>query len=342
MALPAFWSVRKALPEARLTLLSNTNPQNPEYVLARSVLPDKGLFEDYLQYPAGNIGRRIRAVQYARLFRQIRQKRFDALIYLMTRNRTLRQIRRDEIFFRMAGIKKIIGLEYLRKNRLSFDLARPLPRVEAESEYLLNCLRKENFPVVENTSSNNYLRLTGAEKKRAERWLAKHSPAAERQKFIGVGPNSKWDSKIWAEERFGQVVEKLISERDVFPVVFGGREDREKGDRLIDFWKTGANAAGELTIREAAAALGRCRVYVGNDTGTMHLAAAVGTPCIGIFAAVDFEARWYPGGSGHRVFRRRVECEGCHTAICFNNRLCLDLIDSAEVLDAARELLNDE
>jgi heptosyltransferase-2 len=72
--------------------------------------------------------------------------------------------------------------------------------------------------------------------------------ARKRKRLIGVAPGSKWESKIWSEERFYKVIERLIAEKNVFPVVFGGREDREKGNRLINRWGIGANAAGELDI----------------------------------------------------------------------------------------------
>ncbi|MGE3465976.1 MAG: glycosyltransferase family 9 protein, partial [Pyrinomonadaceae bacterium] len=104
-------------------------------------------------------------------------------------------------------------------------------------------------------------------------------------------------------------------------------------------WGVGANAAGRTTVRQSAALLEHCRLYLGNDTGTMHLAASVGTPCVAIFAAIDWPGRWLPFGNRNVCFRRRVECEGCHTADCFNARKCLDLISAAEVYEACSGIL---
>ena len=159
------------------------------------------------------------------------------------------------------------------------------------------------------------------------------------RKLVAVAPGSKWASKIWSETRYAEVVNRLIKDFGCYPVIFGGSEDRKKGKRLITGWETGMNAAGILSIRESAALLKDCTLYLGNDTGTMHLAAAVGTPCVAIFAAIDWRGRWQPFGNVHSIFRKSVECEGCFTANCFNNHKCLDLIEIDEVHAACARIL---
>lgn len=134
--------------------------------------------------------------------------------------------------------------------------------------------------------------------------------------------------------------ERLIENFGVFPVIVGGPEDRTVGERLIDRWGLGANAAGSLSVRVSAAMMERLTLYIGNDTGSMHLAAAAGLPCVAIFAAVDWPGRWHPIGDGHRVLRRHVECEGCHSPICFNYHKCLDLITVEQVFDACQSVLS--
>jgi ADP-heptose:LPS heptosyltransferase len=133
---------------------------------------------------------------------------------------------------------------------------------------------------------------------------------------------------------------RLAAERDVWPVIFGGPEDRPAGDTLLSKWGRGYNAAGALALRSSAAALKRCRLYLGNDTGTMHLAAAVGVPCAAIFSARDLPGRWYPSGRGHHVFRSQVDCEGCGLTACVERyNECLERISAAEVLAACQSIL---
>jgi ADP-heptose:LPS heptosyltransferase len=122
--------------------------------------------------------------------------------------------------------------------------------------------------------------------------------------------------------------------------VFGGREDREIGDRLIDNWGRGYDAAGALGLRPAAAALKRCALFLGNDTGTMHMAAAVGVPCVAVFSSRERPGVWFPHGDNHRVFRSQIECEGCGLVECVERQNeCLRRISANEVLNACRQRL---
>src|SRR5262249_27228339 len=109
--------------------------------------------------------------------------------------------------------------------------------------------------------------------------------------LIGIGPGSKIPSRISPSEGRAMVGKCLVPAVGALPSEFGGREDKALGDRLVAKWGVGINAAGELNIRQAAVTLSHCQLYVGNDTGTMHLAAAVHTPCVAIFSARDFPGR---------------------------------------------------
>ena len=86
--------------------------------------------------------------------------------------------------------------------------------------------------------------------------------------------------------------------------------------------------------------LGRCRLYLGNDTGTMHLAAAAGTRCVAVFSSKDWPGIWYPYGTGHRVLRTAVECDGCRLTECIERRMeCILSIAVEDVYRAAADLL---
>ncbi len=225
----------------------------------------------------------------------------------------------------------------MRQNTLGAVLAKPTPKVESEGEFLLRCLEFDGIEV-DRDSLLPDMGLTVAEIGTATEWLENQTDHAGRR-LIGIAPGSKWESKIWPEQNYDTVVRKLVDKFGVYPIVFGGPEDREVGERLTRSWGTGANAAGELGIREAAALLGKCDLYLGNDTGTMHMAAAAGTPCVAIFAAIDAIGRWNPFGENNAVFRRSVECEGCQAPVCFNSHKCLDLVSPDEVQLACERLL---
>lgn len=338
VALPALWALRDAFPNAHLAYLSNADDaNNPHYVTARGIFPESGLFDSWISYP--NLDGIVGKYRGLRLGLQLRRLKFDAAIYMTTRTRTTGQIERDVGFFRLAGIKKIVGAEFMKEHRLSGPIEGPMHQVEREGDFLVELLRGAGL-IDNQRMFGPDLRLTAAERDAADKWLTSGLGPNSELRLIGVAPGSKWESKVWYEDRFAEVVERLIESHRVVPVIFGGGEDREKGQRLIERWGTGINAAGELNIRHAAAALEKCEFYLGNDTGTMHLAASVGTPCVAIFSALDLIGRWYPFGSENEIFRRSVECEGCYSPTCFNKNKCLDLISADEVYQACVRVLD--
>ena len=339
ISLPALWAVRKAFPQSNITLLGNVNGQ---HVSALSVLPKSGLFDDWLTYPTGDTEIATKpSLGLARLFLRLRRERFDLLVYLAPRARTARQVRRDKLFFRAAGIKNFIGDTGFIPIPPKVE-SEPLPVVEHEADHLLARLRLGGIDVPAPNAGEMDLKLTESEIEKSRQWLIAHcGPAFFEKRIVGIGVGSKWQSKIWMEERFAELGARLIGALNLFPVIFGGPEDHERGERLLQIWGRGANAAGALNIRESAAALKFCRLYVGNDTGTMHLAAAVKTLCVGIFSSLDWRGRWYPYGTEHQVLREFVSCEGCLLFNCPNDNLCLRKITVDDVFDACQKILQE-
>lgn len=317
--------------------MTNASQDEGERVPSLAVLPKEGLFDSYLSYPSleSGSGGKLRFLKTAA---KIRLAGFDTVVYLMTRSRSEEQIDRDAAFFRLCGISEILGISTLKSRLLGAGAAVPLPRVESEGDFLLSIV--SGFGPNGNRESD-LLALTVDELEAGGEWVKKNVPNnAAGRRLVGIGPGSKWPSKIWPEDRFEEVIRKLAARQSIFPIVFGGPEDSEKGRRLIKSWGTGACAAGELNVRVSAAVLSECQLYLGNDTGTMHLAAAAGVRCVAAFAAVDYPGRWEPSGSGHKIFRVGVPCEGCHSADCFNDNLCLTSISVKVILEACEEILN--
>ena len=329
VSLPAFWQLRRHFEGARLTLLANQDVKNPGYLSPINILPKDGLFDEFLSYPS-NISSIGAKLQLAKVFARLRSGRYDAIAYLMTRFRKREQIERDLRFFRLAGIRVVIGAKYLLDNLIDLALVDPSKPIVSESQFFVDCLEADRVPISDDVPDP--LLIREEEKFAASEWLrsAAGSGIGDRR-WVAIGPGSKWPSKVWNHEKYLRVVRKLIDEFDIHPLILGGPEDAEIGNHLTARWGRGSVAAGRLNVRESAAILQNCDLYLGNDTGTMHLAAAVSTPCVSIFAAIDVAGRWDPIGEQNINFRRDVECSGCHTPICFNNHKCLELISEDEV-----------
>lgn len=335
IALPALSAIRQTFPRAHIALMGNAD-NHGRHVTPKQILPSQGLIDDWISYTRESS---TTVAGRWRLLKQLRRERFETLVYLAPRIRASKDIRRDLLFFRLAGIRKVIGHDGFAS--LPRQAGRPLSEVDQEADHLLRRLSLSGISVPAAGSATFELALTDAEQSEARTWWQRNVPGNNFSNAVGFGPGSKWPSKVWPEDRFAELGRRLVQTLNIFPIVFGGAEDRELGQQLITTWGRGANAAGALPVRPAAAALSRCRLYVGNDTGTMHLAAAVGTRCIAIMSAQDWPGHWNPYGTGHIVLRRSVPCEGCMLRVCEKEDLrCLKEISVEAVVEACGRLLS--
>ena len=341
VALPALWVVRKEFPAAEITLLCDRQV-NKNYVFAADLFNGSTLIDAFESYPFFTSGgqRLLRPLTMAPAMLRLRAKKFDVLVYLAPSARTQKQIDRDRQFFAALGIHRFIGMCEIGGGapRLSGGLAKEMAH---EADLLLARLASSGIPIPPPQDGCMDLEIGAREREVVANWLAQ-LPTDGGRRWLGVGPGSKMPAKHWPSERYAEVVRHLIEEHDVWPVVFGGPEDRAGAEQLLAQWGRGHNAAGSLGVRAAAAALGRCVLYVGNDTGTMHLAAAMGVKCVGIFSSRDVPGRWNPYGQGHAVLRSQIECEGCGLTECIERRTeCLKRITVPMVLAACSSVLKE-
>jgi ADP-heptose:LPS heptosyltransferase len=335
IAFPAFWAVRRHFPGAHLCLLTN-ELQASGGKRSRSVLPETGLFDSFLEYPSSTSGTPWRSA--LRLYQGVARGRFDLLVYLAPRLRSPLQVQRDLLFFRTAGIHRVVGHSGFEPMPRHSPGAQ-LPTIQHESDHLLSRLKRSGIPADNGGLFSRDLLLQPDEKERARTWLESERVPEDRA-IVGFGPSSAHTAKMWPEERYRELGSRLIQAHNIHPVVFGGANDAAMGARLIKAWGRGSNAAGVLWVREAAAAMEQCVLYVGNDTGTTHLAAAAGAPCVAVYSAQDWPGKWHPYGARHVVIRRDVPCAGCRLTTCTTNKLrCLTEINADEVFEACSRQL---
>ncbi len=341
VALPALWSLRFAFPSAELTLLYNVNNRNPQYLTPKDVLPASGLIDRWLPYDYyDEQGSFEKLSSRLKLFFQLRRGRFDTVAYLLQRDRSVRQFDRDRRFFELVGVRYFIGLSGLRSGSFELNPAPARKRVSSEGEFLLECLASDGVP--KKVPNKDLLLLTDEERNIAAGFRDKFFIDVKKRRLAAVAPGGKRPSRIWNKARYVEVIEKLVLENNVFPIFFGSSGERQLGQEILDAVGNGLNLAGDLGVRESAAVLELCGFYLGNDTGTMHLAGAVGLRCVALFSAADRNGQWEPFGSSHIFFRRHVECEGCRIDICDRGNLCLELIEADEVYDACVRMINSE
>ncbi|RLC87314.1 MAG: hypothetical protein DRI37_06285 [Chloroflexi bacterium] len=93
------------------------------------------------------------------------------------------------------------------------------------------------------------------------------------------------------------------------------------------------NLCGQLSPRETAAVLKKAELFIGHDSGSMHLSAAVKTPYVAIFSARNKPGKWYPFGNQHRILYHQVPCCGCNLVVCKQfDKICIRSITVSGVV----------
>ena len=163
--------------------------------------------------------------------------------------------------------------------------------------------------------------------------MLKKSGADDARPLIAINPVAQWPTKLWPEERFALLADRLLERDDVSVVFTGGSGDRPVVDRIIGAMKRPAlDLSGRTSLKQLAALYQRSRLVVSTDTGPMHLAAAVGTPVVALFGPT---APWRTGpfGPGHQILRAPAPCAPCFKRSC-NVGGCMDRISVDRVLAA--------
>ncbi|TAL12667.1 MAG: lipopolysaccharide heptosyltransferase II [Nitrospirae bacterium] len=162
--------------------------------------------------------------------------------------------------------------------------------------------------------------------------------------LVALNPSARWATKQWPVASFAAVGDWLQRHGGARVAVVGGRAERSAGDEVIRLMQTAPlDLVGQTTMKELIALLRRLRVLITNDSGPMHLAAAVGTPVIALFGPTD-PGRTGPYGAGHVVLHSGVPCSPCFSRRCANavTLECLTSIRSQQVIEAATTLLKGE
>jgi heptosyltransferase-2 len=158
---------------------------------------------------------------------------------------------------------------------------------------------------------------------------------------LGVNPAAFFGTaKRWPAERYAEVASKLAKERNARVYVTGLPQERDVAQAVCDAGGPAFhNAAGEMTLRQLMAFLQRCNLYLTNDSGAMHIGAALGTPLIAVFGSTDWVTT-APLSERARIVRVDTPCAPCLLRHCPIDHRCMNDVHPAAVYDAATQLLS--
>jgi ADP-heptose:LPS heptosyltransferase len=151
-----------------------------------------------------------------------------------------------------------------------------------------------------------------------------------------VHPGAHEESQRWAPERYAETIARLTERAGAACLVAAGPGEEGLARRIAELTPD-ALALGTLSVRELMAVMTACDLFVGNNSGPLHVAAALGVPTVSVMGPTD-PRRFAPRGGAHRVLRLDLPCSPCQRGHCWHHT-CLVAIDADPVIGAALAIL---
>lgn len=319
MSLPAVERIREAFPRAHLAVLARPRVAGIYAGLVDEVIPYEG---------TGNWRGLPRRLLIARA---LRKRRFDAAILLPNEFDAA-------LLARLAGIPVRIGYDVKRRGAW-LTVAVPLPAPgeipRHQSFYYLELLRRAGL--VDRLPESPQVRIRG---------VAALREAGRRRlpgTWLGVAPGAaNGRAKRWSPERFAEAAAIAAAGIGAKVALFGSADDRGacaslaaslrgRGIEAIDF-------AGATDVSEFLGLAAACVAMIGNDSGAMHVADALGVPTVAVFGPTDPEATG-PTGALSAVVREPVDCAPCLLHDCPVDHRCMIAVGASRVSDEVSRLV---
>jgi heptosyltransferase II len=325
MALPALRAVRARFAGDEIAILARP------YVA--DLYREQGICDRLIAYDS--TGEHSGIARGGQLARELRGQKFDIALLLQN------AFDAAWIVWR-AGIAKRIG--YARDGRsLLLTDAVKVPRAgeipSHEMFYYLELLRRVGW--IEGLPDENAIRfdVSDAKRRRGAEILLEAGARPHALRIAIGGGASFGAARCWAPERFAEAANRLAEQNDADVVLFGtGGEAAVTGAIAQKLRRPAIDLTGKTAIAELPGTLSQCHLFIGNDSGVMHVAAAVGLPVVGIFGPTD------PFGTAPATLRRAIVqekpyCSPCFLRRCPTDHRCMTAIASDAVVAAARPWL---
>ncbi|MGH9469681.1 MAG: lipopolysaccharide heptosyltransferase II [Terriglobia bacterium] len=325
MSVPALDALRAGFPESEIVVLAKPWVSDVYY---RHPAVTRQIIYDSEKEHRGTRG-------FSRLIRRLRDERFDAAVLLQN------AFHAAWLAWR-AGIPVRIG--YARDGRapLLTTAVEALPPAAYghQAYYYLHLLFRAGLiarPEPPQPLEETRLAVQPEEQAWAERYLG--SLALQGPRFlIGLAPGAAYGpAKRWPAARFAELADRLIAALSADVLIFGSQAEKALAEDVAGEMKhTPSIVAGETALRQSMAMLAQCRLVVSNDSGLMHLSAALGLPVIAIFGSTNPYATG-PLGPFTRVLHNPVACSPCGLRVCPIDLRCMEGLSVDAVYRAALE-----
>ncbi|HXX99731.1 MAG TPA: lipopolysaccharide heptosyltransferase II [Candidatus Limnocylindrales bacterium] len=322
MALPALLATRAKFPEAHIAIVARP------YVA--DLYRQQGICDELIPYDPQDLHRGWRGREA--LARELRAKNFDVALLLQNAFDAAWLVWR-------AGVPERIG--YARDGRgVLLTKAVRVPRKGEipphERFYYLELLRRAGWIDRLQDDKHIALRVPDAARHTALRTLVE-AGARPRAMRLAIGAGASYGSaKCWPPDRFAKAINEFQSQFDVDVILFGtGAESAVSSAIAAELRRPSIDLVGKTLIADLPALLSQCHLFLGNDSGAMHVAAAVGLPIVAIFGSTDPEGT-APVAPRATLVQQKPYCSPCFLRRCPTDHRCMTAVTPTMVEAALR------
>ncbi len=339
MTTPALQRLRQARPEARLTLLV------PEKLAG--LWQGQPFVDEVLSFSASDtlwqVGRRLREKRFDSAIAFPNSLRAALELWLARIPRRIGAARLGRGIFLTNVVPQRPGAVAMRK-RTPAEVRRliagggPPPAIPAEAHHIHHYL---HLAAALGASAEPLAPRLEVSWEQMEELRQKFNLTVENGPWIGLNPGAEYGpAKRWPAESFIEAAQVLARKMSCRWILFGGLSDREVAEQIARSLPGGPgheplNLAGKTSLRELAAALKVCSLVLTNDTGPMHLAAAIGAPVVAVFGSTAPELTGPLFSPRAQIVRQPVPCAPCFLRQCPIDLRCLRGIPPQAVVEAA-------
>ena len=237
----------------------------------------------------------------------------------------------------LSGSPLLVGLANGREGSPWFySRGVPVPQLEmhAVDRYLLVA---KAVGAAESGTPEFRFRIPQTDHEEVDRLLSR-SGVMPGMSWVAMNVSARWPTKRWPTASFAEVADRLRQDGWGAVVMIGGPDERTDVAAVSAMMKTPAiDLAGATTVGLLPALLSKASLLMTNDSGPMHIAAAVGTPVVALFGPTS-AVRTGPYGVGHTVLKGKVSCSPCFSRTCHNTQPleCLRTVSPEQIMAAAR------
>jgi ADP-heptose:LPS heptosyltransferase len=260
------------------------------------------------------------------LINKIRSKKYNAVIDLYCNPRTA-------LVTRLSGVKYRIGFPF-RGRAYAYNIPiTPRSGKVHNVDFNLDVLRHFDIPI---NSSTPILPLTEDAKQFAENWIQKEHMNSNI--IIGIYPSGGWATKKWKLESFAKLADRFIEEEKSTVVIFWGPGEERDIREMEQMMKNKCHKIPKTSLMEMSAIINRCSYFIANDSGPMHIAAALNVPTLGIFGPTNPYLQGPVGNINEWVRCDGLDCLQCNLTSCPIGLLCMNILSVESVYSKFLEL----